>query len=416
MRVKAIVGVLVASLWIAVTASAIADDWPQWRGKNRDDNSPETGLLKKWPAGGPPLVWKAIGLGEGYSGVSVVGERIFSMGDIGGSSCVLALSASDGKVLWTAKVGKPGGGAGYPGPRCTPTYDGGLLYAMNQYGDLVCVRADTGAEVWRTSMSAFGGRMMSDWGYSESPLVDDDRLVCTPGGERGTVLALDKKTGKPIWQSQGLTDSASYASLIRVTIGGTKQYIVLTDKCVAGIAATTGKVLWRAPREGRVAVIPTPIYKDGIVYVTSGYGVGCNAFRITASGGAFRAEQIYANGAMADHHGGVVLVGDYVYGHSDSRGWVCMKLATGEVAWAERQNAPHKGSLTYADGRLYLRAEDGAGVIALVEATPAGYREISRFDQPDRSSKNSWPHPVIANGKLYIRDQDILLCYDVKAH
>jgi outer membrane protein assembly factor BamB len=403
------------AFWSGVGGTALADDWPQWRGRNRDAVCTETGLLKQWPANGPRLVWKANGLGEGYSGVSVVAGRIFTMGDLGGSSCVLALNAADGKVIWTTKVGQAGGGGGYPGPRCTPTFDSGLVYAMNQYGDIVCVKADTGAEVWRARMGSFGGRMMSEWGYSESPLVDGDRLVCTPGGPNGAVLALDKKTGQPVWQSKELTDSASYASLVPATIGGVKQYIVFTDKNVAGIAAANGKVLWRAPREGRVAVIPTPIYKNGIVYVTSGYGVGCNAFRITGSGTSFRAEPIYANTAMVDHHGGVVLVGDYVYGHSDSRGWVCMKLATGEVAWAERREAPHKGSILYADGRLYLRAEDGAGTIALVEATPSGYKEISRFDQPDRSSKNSWPHPVIANGKLYLRDQDVLLCYDVKA-
>ncbi len=400
-----------AALLAAVGCGAVADDWPQWRGPNRDDVSRETGLLKQWPAGGPPLAWKATGLGEGYSGVSVVAGRVYTMGDVNGSSSVLALNASNGQIVWTAKVGQPGGGGGYPGPRCTPTVDSGMVYAIAQNGEIVCLKADAGAEVWHANMNTFGGRMMSGWGYSESPLIDGDKMVCTPGGGGGTVLALNKKTGQPIWQSKELTDSASYSSLVMATIGGAKQYIVLTDASVAGIAASSGKVLWRANRPGRTAVIPTPVVKEGIVFVTSGYGVGCNAFKVTGSS----AQELYANTLMVDHHGGVVLVGDYLYGHSDSRGWVCMKLSNGEVAWADRQNAPGKGSITFADGRLYLRAEGGAGTVALAEATPTGYKEISRFEQPDRSGKNSWPHPVIANGRMYIRDQDVLLCYDVKA-
>ena len=336
------------------------------------------------------------------------------MGDIGGASCVVALSAASGKVIWTATVGQPGGGGGYAGTRCTPTVSGGLVYAINQHGDIVCVRAASGAEVWRHQMNEYGGRMMSGWGYSESPLVDGDKMVCTPGGPNGTVLALNKTTGATIWQSKDLTDSSTYASVIVATIADVRQYIVFTDKSVAGIAAANGAVLWRADRPGRTAVIPTPVFKDGMVFVTSGYGVGCNMFKVTASGAQFSAAQVYANGDMADQLGGVVLVGDHVYGHSDRSGWVCMELATGKVAWAERASAPGKGSVVAGDGMLILRQESGPGTIALVKATPTGYQELSRFDQPDRSGKNTWPHPVIANGKLFIRDQDVMLCFNIK--
>lgn len=403
-----------ATIALGRPGPAHADDWPQWRGKGRDGISAETGLLKQWPAAGPALVWTATGIGEGYSGPAVVGAKVYTMGDVAGSSCLLALNAANGKILWTAKMGQPGGGGGYAGTRCTPTVDGALVTGINQHGDIVCVKAATGAEVWRRQMSELGGKMMSGWGYSESPLVDGDKLVCTPGGPGGTVAALNKTTGATLWQSKGLTDSAAYSSLITVTIGGVKQYVVLTDRSLAGIAPADGSVLWRADRPGRVAVIPTPVYKDGMFFVTSGYGVGCNMIKVTGSGGSFSAQQVYANTAMADHHGGVVLIGDNVYGHSDSSGWVCMELATGKVVWAERANAPGKGAIVAADGMLILRQEGGPGTIALVKATPAGYQEVSRFDQPSRSNKNSWPHPVIANGKLYIRDQDVMLCYDIK--
>jgi outer membrane protein assembly factor BamB len=238
-------------------------------------------------------------------------------------------------------------------------------------------------------------------------------VICTPGSSQGSLIALNKKTGELLWQTKELTDSAEYSSPIVAEIGKARQYIQLTGANVVGIDAKTGKVLWRAPRQGRTATIPTPIFHDNCVFVTSGYGVGCNLFRITSAPSGFTAEQVYANKIMVDHHGGVLRIGDYLYGHSDGQGWVCQEFKTGNLVW--KNAGVGKGSLTYADGHLYLRSESGKGVLALVEATPEGYREKGRFDQPDRTDKNSWPHPVIANGKLYLRDQDVLLCFDVKA-
>jgi outer membrane protein assembly factor BamB len=304
----------------AVSVSAADADWPQWRGPNRDGISTEAGLLKRWPAGGPPLAWKIKGIGAGYSGVSVAGGRIYTMGDSTDTSFIFALNEADGKQVWAAKVGKIGGGEGYPGPRCTPAIDDGLVFALGQFGDLVCVDAATGEARWRKHLvSDFGGRMMSDWGYSESPLVDGDRLICTPGGPRGTMIALNKKTGAELWRTKDLKDSASYSSIVPVEIGGVRQYIQLTDANVVGVAAEDGKVLWRARRSGRVAVIPTPVYHDNHVYVTSGYGVGCNLFRVTAAGGQFKASQVYANTVMANHHGGVILLGGHTYGFSEGK-------------------------------------------------------------------------------------------------
>jgi outer membrane protein assembly factor BamB len=254
--------------------------------------------------------------------------------------------------------------------------------------------------------------MMSDWGYAESVLVDGDKLLCTPGGDQGAIVAMDKSTGDLVWRTEDFTDDAAYSSLVPTEMGGRRQYVQLTGESVVGVAADNGDVLWRAPRQGKTAVIPTPIVKGNHVFVTSGYKVGCNLFRVTPGGGKFTVKEVYANGDMENHHGGVVLVGDHVYGTSGNM-LVCMELMTGKVAWKDRSVG--KGAVSYADGHLYVRGEGNEGTVALVEATPRAYREKGRFDQPDRSNANSWPQPVIAGGKLYLRDQDVLLCYDVKA-
>ena len=388
-----------------------AKDWPQWRGPSRDDCSTEKGLLKQWPVGGPPLTWKATGLGSGQGGVSVVGGRIFAMGDKDGAGILFTLEEAGGKPVWNTKIGNQGGDP--PGPRSTPTVEGDRVYVLGQMGDLVCLDTTNGKEVWRKNLEKdFGGRC-GGWKYSESPLVDGDKVICTPGSSQGSLIALNKKTGELLWQTKELTDSAEYSSPIVAEIGKVRQYIQLTGANVVGIDAKTGKVLWRAPRQGRTATIPTPIFHDNCVFVTSGYGVGCNLFRVTSAPSGFTSEQVYANKIMVDHHGGVLRVGDYLYGHSDGQGWVCQEFKTGNLVW--KNAGVGKGSLTYADGHLFLRSESGKGEIALIEATPEGYREKGRFDQPNRTGENSWPHPVIANGKLYIRDQDVLLCFDVKA-
>ena len=412
---------LAISFASAAGVQSIAGDWAQWRGPNRDGMSPETGLLKEWPAGGPRLVWKSTGLGGGYGGPAIAAGRIYLGGYVGDEDVVRALEETTGKQIWSAKVGPipkaTGPGQGIDrndGPRATPTIDGDRLYMLGAGGRLVCLETATGKESWRKEFAAdLGGRMMSGWGYAESVLVDGDRVVCTPGSPKGTAAALDKRTGKLLWQSAALTDKAAYSSIVIANLAGVRQYVVFTDQHVAGIAPADGKVLWQAPRPGKTAVVPTPVVQGDHVFVASGYGVGCNLFKVSKSADGLAAEEIYANRDLVNHHGGVVLIGDHLYGHSDTKGWVCMEFKTGKVVWADR--GVGKGSVTYADGHLYCRSEGGAGIAALVEATPKGYVEKGRFDQPHRSSKNSWPHPVIAGGRLYLRDQDILLCYDLKA-
>lgn len=397
----------------AAKAGASPTEWPEWRGPKRDNLSPASGLLKQWPKDGPPLAWKASGIGAGYSTVAIAGGRIYTMGDARDSSYVHALELDGGKKIWSTKVGRPGGN--YEGTRSTPTVDGDRVYALGQWGDLVCLDAATGKEQWRKNLEKdFGGKMMSGWGYSESVLVDGDKVVCTPGGSKGAVVALNKTSGDVIWQTEDFTDAAAYSSLVPATIGGIRQYVQLTGESVVGIAPDSGDILWRAKRRGETAVIPTPVVHEDLVFVTSGYRVGCNLFKVTpGQGGKFSVEEVYANKDLDNHHGGVVLVGDHVYGTTGNQ-LVCMELKTGKVAWKDRSVG--KGAVLYADGNLYVRSEGGEGAVALVEATPEGYREKGRFEQPDRSDKAAWAHPVIAGGKLYLRDQDVLLCYDVKGN
>ena len=409
-------GVAALCVLAAVTCggAALAAEWPQWRGPNRDAISKETGLLREWPEEGPPLAWTANGLGEGFSAPSVAGGKIFVLGEDAESSYVRALDGRTGKILWSAKVGQVGGGGGYPGPRGTPTIDGDRAYAIGQYGDLVCVSTADGKEVWRKNLEKdFKGQVMSGWGYSESPLVDGDRVVCTPGGAGGTVLALDKKTGKPLWRSKDFTDAAAYSSIIAAETGGKRTYIQLTDRSVVGIDAGNGSVLWRADRPGEVAVIPTPVYADNHVFVTSGYGVGGDLFKITAAGGKFTAKRVYHENTLDVHVGGVVLVDGHVYGTVDPGTLTCFEFLTGKKRWDDE--GPGKGATVYADGHLYVRNEGTPGQVTLVEANPKEYVEKGVLKQPKGSGSNTWPPPVIADGKMYLRDQDVLYCYDIEA-
>ena len=400
---------VVLPLVLASIVPSSAADWPQWRGPKRDGCSADVNLLDRWPAGGPRLMWKTSGLGTGYSSVAVADGRIITLGDLKDASYIIALDLA-GKGLWTAKVGKTGGN--YAGTRSTPTIDGELVYGLGQFGDLVCVEAKGGKERWRHNLdSEFQGNV-GGWNYSESPLVDGDRLVCAPGGRRGTVLALDKKSGQRLWQTKEYTDHAEYTSIVAATIAGKKQYVHLSGGTLAGIEPESGAVLWRTDRRGETATIPTPIVDGDRIYVTSGYGVGCNLFEVVRQDGTFKVREVYKSKDMVNHHGGVVKVGDHLYGYSDGKGWVCQEFATGETVWREKSRLG-KGSIAYADGKLFLRDEGGKGTVVLIEATPKGWSELGRFDQPNRSNENSWAHPAISDGRLYLRDMDVLLAYEV---
>jgi len=396
------------------------EGWSSFRGADRADHSPDTGLLKEWPEGGPKLLWESRICGKGYSGPAIVDGKIYLTGTIDGEAKIICLNESDGKEVWMVDLGKDpenGYSTGWgAGPRGTPTVSDGIVYAMSANGSLTAVDAADGKEKWSKEMVGDFGGKVPQWGYSESPLVDGDWLIVTPGGKDGAIAALDKKTGKTIWRSTDLTDGAQYSSVIIAMVNGKKQYVQLFMKTLAGVDAETGKLLWTSKwSQGRTAVIPTPIYHDGKVYMTSGYGAGCKLVDISGA----EAKDVWENKVMKNHHGGVLLLDGYLYGFSDGRGLVCQDLKTGEAKWNKSGNGIQKGAVHYADGMLYC-VDESEGSVFLVEATPDGYKETGRFAMPDvtklREGTNGkvWTHPVVLNGKLYLRDQDLFFCFDVK--
>lgn len=409
---------------LLIAATAGATDWPQWRGPNRDGLSTEKGLLKEWKPGTPRLQTTINGLGAGLSSVSVAGGRIYTMGDKGGSQNVLAIDQATGKVVWTAKVGPPWQDE-YGGPRATPTVDSGLVYAMGTEGDLVCLDAATGKERWRKNMERdFGGQMMSGWKWAESPLVDGDRLVVTPGVAGAALVALDKKTGKEIWRSKFQDfgskgkDGAAYSAIVISQGAGVKQYVQLIGRGVIGVAAGDGRVLWGYNRVANdVANIPTPVVRGDYVFASTGYQTGGVLLKLTKSGNGVAANEVYFLDpkTFQNHHGGFVLVGDHLYaGHGHNRGFpICIELGTGKVVWGGdiRNGGTGSAAVAYADGNLYFRYQNGH--VLLIEATPAGYKEKGSFVIPDVQNP-SWPHPVITDGRLYLREQDHLYVYDVR--
>ncbi len=402
------------ALILAVSISslaAVAADWPQFRGPNRDDVSTETGLLKQWPAGGPKRAWLFENAGQGYSGFSVAAGKLFTIGTRDGKEILLALDATTGKELWAAPVGDVLSNGWGDGPRGTPSVDGDHVYALSGTGNLVCAQAADGKVLWTKSMADLGGKRPG-WGFTESPLVDGKLVLATPGGEKGTMAAFDKMTGAVVWQSADVTEGAQYSSIVPAVIGGKKQYVQLVMQTLFGVDAESGKLVWRTPWSGKTAVIPTPIVKGDEVFVSSGYGVGCMKVKVNGS----EATNVFFNKDLENHHGGVIRVGDYLYGHSKG-GWTCMAFGDGSVKWVEK-SALGKGAIACADGMLYC-LEEKSGNAVLIEASPAGWSEKGRFTLDPltniRSPKGAiWTHPVIANGKLYLRDQNYISAYDVK--
>jgi outer membrane protein assembly factor BamB len=402
---------------LALVALLCAQDagWPRWLGPNRDNQSTEKGLLKEWPAGGPAQVWKSEIVGEGFGTVAVTGGKVYLLGDLEDASYLLCLNEADGKLAWKAKIGpaRVHGNKGWCGPRATPSVVGPQIIVLGEAGDLVSVETATGKERWRKHMQKDLNGSVGDWLWSESPLVDGKNIICIPGGKDGAVAALSLDKGEVLWRCKEFTDAAEYTSVVEAELGGVKQYVALTMKNVVGIAKD-GKLLWKAPREeGKVAVCTTPVVRDGIVFVTSSYGIGCTAFSVTGSGGQFKAERIYEGKQMTNHHGGVILLGEHLYGLTDGP-MECVEFKTGKSVWKDRSVG--KGAITYADGHFIVRSENAKrGDIALVEATPVGYKEKGRFSLPDATGRNTWAYPVVANGRLYIRNQNVLYAFDVKA-
>jgi len=400
---------------VAAALAAQADDWPQWRGPDRDGKSAETGLLKRWPEGGPSLAWVANHAGIGFSAPSVADGKVFLMGNgrdgVHRREWLVCLDEQTGKQLWACKTGRiRSDGGGYPGPRSTPTFANGKVYALGLAGRLLCCDANTGQPIWYRDLTRhFGGREPR-WGYSESVLVDEGRVICTPGMEN-TLVALDADNGRLIWTAK-VGDPAAYSSVIKAVLADTPQYVAFTDRGVVGIQASDGKLLWRydAPSNGQ-ANCPTPVVVGSTVFAASGYGRGggCVWIRKDESGN-FVAQQLYFTNRMQNQHGGFVVADGYLYGCCDPGVLVCLNYRSGVAVKAVRTG---RFSIAYADGMLYLRHEDGQ--VDLYEASPKNLRRRGTFQQPYRSKYKAWPHPVIANGHLYLRDQYVLLRYDIAA-
>jgi len=399
----------------AIAGATFASDWPGWRGPDRTGVSRETGLLRTWPVGGPRLVWKADGLGEGYAAPSVVGERVFVMGTRGDDEYVIALAVKDGKELWSTKVGIIGtnDGPNYPGPRSTPTVDKDLLYALGSDGDLLCLTTASGKLVWRKHLEKDFEGNRGTWAYAESVLIDGDVLVCTPGGPSAVLVALNKKTGAVIWKARVPDgNQAGYSSVISARVGNVKQYVQFLGPGVVGIDARNGRFLWEYTKNAGGVSAVTPIFYDGCIFASAsgvaGDAGGDALLRLTLDNDKPGIKEVYYKRVLNNFHGGVVRVGDYLYG-TGRTGLVCMEFKTGVQKWRDR--CVGQGALLSADGHLYVRGTQGA--VALVEANPEKYMEKGRIQQPFRSRFATFTHLALAAGRLYLRDADVLLCYDV---
>jgi outer membrane protein assembly factor BamB len=424
-------------------STATANDWPQWQGPDRNSVSKESGLLQEWPADGPPLAWRIKGIGGGDGAPAIAGGRIYGMGTKGDQESVFALSEKDGSEIWVKPLGNKYSQRmpqSQEGPACTPTVDGDKLYVLGMDGDLYCLQAASGEIVWERSLTKdFGGKVPM-WSFRESPLVDGDKVICTPGGSDALVVALNKTTGETLWKNKLATSGepaperskggfgrgfgggggAAYSSAIAIDVDGQRQYVQLTAKALVGVAASDGKLLWQydAPANSNGINCSTPLFHDGLVFAASAYGAGGGAAKLKKDAdGKYTAEEVYFTKRMQNHHGGMVVVDGALYGANGGNGGgnlICLDFATGEVLWDERgKSRAAKGAIALADGRIYYRLEDGT--MLLLEPNKTEYTERGRFKQPDRTRSPAWAHPVIANGKLYVRDQDLLLCYDIQA-
>jgi outer membrane protein assembly factor BamB len=392
-------------------AMAAAADWPQFRGPGRDGRSSETGLLRNWKDGQPRLEWKTDGLGEGYGSLAISSGRIYMQGALAGRSGVHCLEAATGKKLWFTPLGSKSDNDRGNGPRSTPTVEGDRLWALTESGDLAMLESASGKVLWAKNIIGkdFRGEQ-PHWLMSESPLVDGEMLIVTPGAPGATLVAMEKNSGKWIWSSQELSDPPGYSSVIAFNVGPVRCLAALTAKAGVGVRANDGKLMWRWEKPAnRVANCATPIFAEGKVFYTSAYGTGGGAMNLAAKGDIVEAAEAYFTREMANHHGGVVYHNGHLYGFSNAI-LTCMKLSDGIVAWRDRSVG--KGCLTLADGMLFLLGE--GNIAGLAEATPEGYKELGRFTIPDQG-RPSWAYPVVSGGRLYIRHQGLLMCHNVKA-
>ncbi|MBS3733407.1 MAG: PQQ-binding-like beta-propeller repeat protein [Phycisphaerae bacterium] len=408
-RFASLVALLIAA---TIAGAAAGEDWPQWKGPNRDNRSIETGLLDTWPDGGPEKLWTSpANLGKGYSTVAVADGMIYTTGIVGRDEYLFALDTK-GALQWKKTYG-PGWTRSHGGARTTPTVDGTWVYVISGHAVVARYNAKTGRRDWSVdAMKRFDGRNVA-WGIAESPLIVDDKVICTPGGPRATMAALDTSNGKTRWVTRELSDKSAYCSPRLIEHRGKQIIVTATHRHIVGVDAETGDLLWKHGYRGQCSAHPnTPLYSDGSVYFTSGYNAGGVMLKLAPRGDAV--EPAWTDKTLDTHHGSVVRVGEHIYGsswHGNGNGnWVCLDWDTGEPAYDTHWH--NKGSITYADGKLYCY-EERSGNLALVEATPKGFNVISSFRITEGDGKH-WAHPVIANGRLYIRHGKALMCFDVR--
>jgi len=391
----------------AAATGAVADDWPQFRGIHRDGISAETGLLKSWPEGGPKTLWE-FDVGQGFSSVAVVNNTVYATGFVGDDLMVTALD-STGKKLWRQRVDKAGGGGGKKGARSTTTVDGDRLYLLTEHGNLLCLKTSDGSKLWsKNILNEYGAKNIT-WRLAESALIDGDRVICAPGG-RASLVALNKMTGDEVWAAEPIDPKTNYASAVIIEWGGLRQVVSFSQKSVFGVGADTGKLLWKHPHVTSYDVNATSVvFKDGMIFVTSGYGAGSEGLKLTVADGKASVSQVWTNKDLDDHFGGVILLGGKVYGTAFRRALVCIDLASGKTVYRKRN--VKKSSNIYADGRLYCQGHDGT--VQLVK--PEDGSVASSFVIPVKNKGRMWAHPAISGGRLYIHHDETLSVYDIKA-
>lgn len=396
--------------WVGTSVGA---DWPQFNGVRRDNQSDDTGLLTEWPSEGPPLAWTAHGTGAGFSSVAVVRGVVYTMGNKGESEAIMALDAGTGEKIWSTPFTSASHLPHGEGPRSTPAVHAGRVVGLGATGELVCVSAPDGSILWQKNITQYGSAV-PNWGYAESVLIDRDhyRVIITPGGENATIVAFDLVNGKELWKCLlAEKDRPSSASLAVADVGGIRQYVQFTHSGTVGVRAEDGEFLWRDnSASSGVDNCSSPLVAEEFVFTASAYGKGGSLIQLVPSGDSIQSQFKYHTERMCSHHGDMVIHDGLVFGSVDPSVLTCLELKTGEVKWKNRSIG--KGAVTYADGHLYLRSEQG--LVALVKATGEGYIESGQFDQPNRSDVSAWSHPVVAAGRLFLRDQDTLLCYELK--
>lgn len=414
------------SLLVISSMNLSAQDWSQWRGPNREGVFKGANLNLDWQTKKPPLLWTFRQAGAGYSAPTIAGPTLYCQGGADGNDFAFALDTQTGQIKWKQNLGKLHEGIQNrgDGPRGSVTVDNDKLFLIRGGGQLHCLSAVDGKMLWEKDLvNDFGGKVMGGWGFSESPLVDGDLVICTPGGNQGAMVAFNKNSGKVEWVCKELTEDTGYSSAIIADVDGLRQYIQQTSKGVSGVAAKDGKLLWKINNPlYRTAVIPTPIINQQVVYVTNGYSSGCMSIRLTKKDNAIHADTVYTNiRNISNQHGGVVLMNGFLYGHSDrpSSSWVCQNFTTGEIVWAHKDTAfaIGKGSILAVNDRFIL-FDMQTGRSAVISASPEGWKEFGKMELPERTTITTqdnclWTHPVVANDKLYLRDHDLLFCFDI---